>query len=209
MTAIELSTSTFVIKSIDLRHHLDEHGKPWFLAKDICDYLDITNVSDACGRLFDGNVRIATNDTDAGKRSMNFVNEPGLYQLIFQSRKPEAQTFQRWVFEKLLPTLRSQGYYCLPGRELTATVQTGKRNHGRQPFLGVLRSRGISAAKALATMNALTLDGVPLIRETSYGNQTYGGCRVSRALATRASELLNLPVEELFTETSRLGLENR
>ena len=28
-----------------------------------------------------------------------FVNEPNLYRVIFQSRKPEAKEFQDWVFE--------------------------------------------------------------------------------------------------------------
>ena len=33
-----------------------------------------------------------------GAQFMNFVNEPGLYRLIFASRKPEAKNFQRWVY---------------------------------------------------------------------------------------------------------------
>lgn len=210
MNAIELATSTFVIKSIDLRHHLDEHGDPWFIAKDVCDYLEIVNPSNAYARIPDEDRGVRTTDTPSGSQEMVMINEPGLYRLIFQSRKPEAEDFKRWVFRVLLPTLRRQGYYKMPGRELPGSRPAGgKGGHGRQPLLDVLKARGLAASKALTTMNELPLAGVPLIKLTSYGNQTYGGCRVSRALATRASELLNLPIEELFTESSRVGLENR
>lgn len=224
MTAIELVESTFVIKSATLRHHLDEHGEPWFLARDVCDYLEITDVSGAASRVWDANKRkdtvmITTGGPDArttGTRSESaelssqrretwLVNEPGLYQLIFTSRKPEAVAFQHWVFNELLPTLRRQGYYVMPGRQLRVGPGTGKAAHGRQPFLDVIRSRGLSAARALAGMNALDLP-VPQVRETTYGNQTYGSCCVSVALATRASTYLNLPVAELFTPSSRARL---
>lgn len=205
MNAIELAKSTFVIKSVTLRHHLDEKGQPWFLAKDICDYLEISNVSDACGRIFEDCKGIVKSDTPGGRQDVLTVNEPGLYQLIFQSRKPEAVNFQRWVFAELLPTLRRQGYYKLPGRELPVGDQTGKGKHGRQPLLDVIKARGITMAAFVTAINQLDLD-VPAISDGSFGNQVYGGCRVSRALAIRATTFLNLPAEELFTETSRSNL---
>lgn len=209
MTAIQLTESTFVIKSATLRHHLDEHGEPWFLAKDVCDYLELVNPSNAYARVPDEDRGVRTVDTPSGPQEMIIVNEPGLYRLIFQSRKPEAEAFKRWVFRELLPTLRRQGYYKMPGRELPSERRGGKGGHGRQPFLDVIRARGFSGARALKLMNELPLGDVPLIRETTYGNQTYGGCRVSRALALRASALLNLPVGELFTPSSLTGLDQR
>lgn len=39
------------------------------------------------------------------------INEPGLYRLIFQSRKPEAEKFKRWVFHDVLPQIRKTGSY--------------------------------------------------------------------------------------------------
>lgn len=198
-----LSESTYVVKSVTLRHQLDEHGDPWFVAKDVCDYLEIANVSDACTKLFDSNSRgIATTDTADGRtREMIFVNEPGLYQLIFQSRKPEAREFQRWVFEDLLPNLRKQGYYRMPGRTLPGI--TGKTTHGRQPFLDEIRKRGISQSKAFEQMNELVLGGVPLLELGGYRNACYGQQRPSASLARRASELLGMPVGALFTAPIR------
>ena len=39
------------------------------------------------------------------------VNEPGLYRLIFKSRKPEAEGFKRWVAQEVLPKIRKTGGY--------------------------------------------------------------------------------------------------
>lgn len=206
MTAIELIPSTFVIKSATLRHHLDEHGEPWFLAKDVCDYLEIANPSNAYGRIPAEDRGVSTVDTPSGPQEMVVINEPGLYRLIFQSRKPEAEAFKRWVFRDLLPTLRRQGYYQLPGREVTPPGKGGKGKHGRQPVLDVLRSRGISMARFVEAINQLDLGDLPTVSGGNFANQAYGGCRVSRALATRASALLNLPPEELFTVSSRENL---
>jgi phage antirepressor YoqD-like protein len=42
---------------------------------------------------------------------MSFVNEAGLYQLIFASRKKEARIFQNWIFNEVLPQIRKTGSY--------------------------------------------------------------------------------------------------
>ena len=50
-------------------------------------------------------------DTLGGKQSMTAVNESGLYDLIFQSRKPEAKVFRKWVNGEVLPSIRKTGRY--------------------------------------------------------------------------------------------------
>lgn len=45
---------------------------------------------------------------------MTLVNESGLYNLIFQSRKPEAKAFRKWVTSEVLPTIRKTGTYTQP-----------------------------------------------------------------------------------------------
>jgi prophage antirepressor-like protein len=82
---------------------------PWFIAKDVCDILEITRVSDAL-RDFPQNEKGAVSTrTLGGKQEMLTVNEPGLYRLIFQSRKPEAEKFKAWVFNEVLPAIRKTG----------------------------------------------------------------------------------------------------
>jgi len=135
------------------------------------------------------------------------VNEPGLYQLIFQSQKPEAVTFQRWVFNELLPSLRKHGYYRLPGRDMLSLNRGSATptRHGRQPFLDVIRQRGITIGNAFDSMNGLEMPGVGFIN-TTYHDQVYGKGYVREPLARRSSAWLNLPIEDLFTESSRSRL---
>ncbi|CAB3982657.1 Hypothetical predicted protein [Paramuricea clavata] len=45
-----------------------------------------------------------------------FLREPGLYQLIFNSKLPIAEAFQDWVFSVVLPSIRKTGSYKLPDR---------------------------------------------------------------------------------------------
>lgn len=47
----------------------------------------------------------------------NFLKEPGLYKLIFKSEKSEAEEFQDWVTDSVLPTLRQTGGYVIEDRE--------------------------------------------------------------------------------------------
>jgi anti-repressor protein len=86
-------------------------GEPWFVAKDVCDILEIENPRDAMARLEPDERGVVLTDTLGGPQSMNAVPESGLYSLILGSRKPEARQFKRWVTHEVLPTIRKTGAY--------------------------------------------------------------------------------------------------
>ena len=44
-------------------------------------------------------------------RGLTFLTEAGLYKLIFKSRKEEAEQFQDWICEEVLPSIRKSGSY--------------------------------------------------------------------------------------------------
>jgi prophage antirepressor-like protein len=88
-------------------------GEPWFVAKDVCDVLEIQNVSQKVADL-DEDERSMFNIGRQG--GVHVVNEPGLYSLILTSRKPEAKRFKRWITHEVLPALRKTGTYTLPDR---------------------------------------------------------------------------------------------
>ena len=91
---------------------IDKHGNPWWVAKDVCIVLGIGNVSDAIARLADDEFdTIEVTDSIGRKQKTYVVNESGLYALIFNSRKPEAKAFQKWVTSEVLPTIRKTGSY--------------------------------------------------------------------------------------------------
>lgn len=86
-------------------------GEPWFVAKDVCDCLDITNATDAIGRL-DEDERSRLKLGRQGEA--NIVNEYGVYNLVLGSRKPEARSFKRWITHDVIPSLRKNGVYATP-----------------------------------------------------------------------------------------------
>ena len=98
----------FDFKGAALRTLIDEAGEPWFVAKDVCDILEISNPSDALKRL-DDDERSRFNLGRQGET--NIVNEAGLYALVLGSRKPEAHEFKRWVTHEVLPSIRKHGAY--------------------------------------------------------------------------------------------------
>lgn len=107
------SIQRFDFKGAALRTLTDENGEPWFVAKDVCDILELNNITEALRPLDDDektnfrNSEVAQN----GGRAPIIISEPGLYKLIMRSRKPEAKEFQRWVTHEVLPQIRKTGGY--------------------------------------------------------------------------------------------------
>ncbi|MFE3461331.1 BRO family protein [Nocardiopsis aegyptia] len=94
-------------------------GDPWFVARDACALLDITNSRMAVARLDEDGVSTADVIDSMGRtQQASIVNEAGLYELIFLSRKPEAKAFRRWVTGEVLPAIRRTGRYEAAPREL-------------------------------------------------------------------------------------------
>lgn len=88
--------------------------EPWFVAKDVCMLLDLSNPRDILAKVLDDDEKgVDTIYTPGGKQQMSIINESGLYHLIFVSRKPEAKTIRRWVTGTVLPSIRRTGSYTV------------------------------------------------------------------------------------------------
>lgn len=88
------------------------NGQTWFVAKDVCKVLGISNHKDAVSRLDDDEMRgVGITDPIGRTQRMSAISESGLYHLVFQSRKPEARKFRRWVTGEVLPQIRMTGGY--------------------------------------------------------------------------------------------------
>jgi anti-repressor protein len=87
-------------------------GEPWFVIADVANVLGLTNPSVVANSLFDDDLSTAEVIDSMGRKQVARVtNEPGLYRLIFQSRKQEAKDFQRWVTHEVLPSIRRTGQF--------------------------------------------------------------------------------------------------
>jgi prophage antirepressor-like protein len=88
--------------------------KPAWLAADVCKVLGIVNPSQAIHDFEDDERGICHTYTNGLRRVMATVYEPGLYRLIFKSKKPDAKRFRKWVTSEVLPCLRKHGTYPPP-----------------------------------------------------------------------------------------------
>ena len=95
------------------------YGDPWFVAKDVCECLDLANSRDAVSRLDDDEKGVGKADTLGGSQDMTLISESGLYTLIMRSNKPEAKVFRKWVTSEVLPSIRKTGKYAIKEQSVT------------------------------------------------------------------------------------------
>ena len=112
-TQNKLATFTFEQHSIRTIIIKDE---PWFIAKDLCDAINISNYRDAIERLDEDEKGVALTDTLGGKQEMAVVSESGMYTLILRCRDAVKKgsvphRFRKWVTAEVLPAIRKTGSY--------------------------------------------------------------------------------------------------
>ena len=90
--------------------------EPYFALNDVCRILEINNPRMAKTRLNGDGVSSTDGVDSLGRRTdVTMINEPNLYKLVFQSRKPEAERFADWVTSEVLPAIRKHGAYMSDG----------------------------------------------------------------------------------------------
>lgn len=89
-------------------------GEPWFVIADACKILELSNPTMAADRLEPDDLSSAEVIDSMGRRQTpRITNEPGLYDLIFQSRKLQARAFKRWITHEVIPSIRRTGSYSM------------------------------------------------------------------------------------------------
>lgn len=114
----------FRFQEQDVRATRLEDGSTWFVAKDVCAVLGISDHHQAVGGLDEEERGRYIVPTPSSRQEMVIISEPGLYKLIFKSRKPEAKAFTRWVTSEVLPTLRKTGSYTMPEAKTSSPAPT-------------------------------------------------------------------------------------
>jgi prophage antirepressor-like protein len=119
-----INQSIFNFQSNSVRTYLDDNSEPWFCAKDVCDILGYANDTDAikkhcktpwvAKRYLGVETGLKADGHYATQQvAITFINESNLYRLIIKSRKPEAERFEAWIMEEVLPRIRKTGNYQL------------------------------------------------------------------------------------------------
>lgn len=111
---------------------IDKAGDPWFVAKDVCDVLGISNNRDGIARLDEDEKGVALTDTLGGAQELAVVSESGMYTLVLRCRdaiKPGTvpHSFRKWVTSEVLPAIRKTGQYS-KNRKTTVNERTPLRD---------------------------------------------------------------------------------
>lgn len=139
-------------------------GLPWFVAKDVCTAVGLSNPSQALADHVDeedrNTLRLA--EGNRGNPNQAIINESGMYALIMSSRLESAKRFKRWVTGEVLPTIRKTGLYGTPRnalQTLPSTVETQIAVHSL--LRGALVQAGVIPQMAGAAMlRACVVDGL-------------------------------------------------
>ena len=111
--------STFNFHNSPIRTSTDQKGEIWFCGTDVCNILGYQNSRNALqDHCKEAGVTKRYTPTTSGNQEITFINEPNLYRLIIKSRKPEAERFEAWVFEEVLPQIRKTGSYSQNTHEI-------------------------------------------------------------------------------------------
>ena len=92
---------------------VEKDGAPWWVAKDVCDVLGLTNPTESIKSL-DEDEKMGLRNSEVASllgleanltlypQGLNIISESGLYTLITRSNKPEARKFRKWVTSDVL-----------------------------------------------------------------------------------------------------------
>ena len=132
----QVQFSTFNFHNSPVRTITDPKGEIWFCGTDVCNILGYVNPRDAISKHCKvGGVAKRDTPTTSGNQEITFINEPNLYRLIIKSRKPEAERFEAWVFEEILPQIRKTGSYSQNVEEIRPLEPTYHREHTQTEML--------------------------------------------------------------------------
>lgn len=98
----------------------DEHGEPWFVAKDVAEVFGYARPNDAVAAHCKAYqmVKISTVNR-RGNPNVTIIPERDVYWLVMRSPLPEAEAFEEWVVGEVLPSIRKHGGYIQGQEELT------------------------------------------------------------------------------------------
>ena len=153
MSEIKKEMSLSVVRHPDFGEIRTEkiNGEPWFCANDVCQALGLksnprTIIKHHCfeedvNKIYVGVVTGNKQDGSPAIQNvkMNFINESGMYALIFNSEKEAAKKFKHWVTSEVLPELRKKGYYGVAPVSTDTAADLQRRVQEVQDFQNELR----------------------------------------------------------------------
>jgi prophage antirepressor-like protein len=167
----------FRFNTTQIRVVKDEKGEPWFVGKDVCDALGYADAHQAITKHCKYAKLLKTVDStvlDVPSRGLLIFPESDLYRLTIKSDKPEADKFEDWIVEEVLPSIRKTGTYTAPQAKSTKLHPLARE---AKAALSIAKTFGLTGNQALLSANTLIRKtyGVDLMAQIE---QTHLTCEV-------------------------------
>lgn len=162
-------------------------GQIWFPATALATALGFANPRQAIATHTDkDDVQKLDALTVGGKQKVNFVNESGMYALIFGSTKDEAKRFKRWVTSEVLPSIRKTGSYTVaPVYPAVNVINAPAPSHGElyKTFIATVNLQGVMTMREMGKNEFIsTYDDLPnLLRYRSWGVSDEKMAKIAKA----------------------------
>jgi prophage antirepressor-like protein len=167
--------------------------EPWFVAKDVVDILGLKNITETLKRVDVEDLTSVKLNSGGQMRDMKLINESGVYQIIFMSRKPEAKKFKRWVTSEVLPSIRKHGMYAkdelLDNPDLLLEVVTKLKDE---------RDKRLEAEKQRDEVKTIN-------NRLMFVNKTYTTTEIAKELGFKSAIQLNKKLAEMKIQYKQNG----
>ena len=182
--------------------------EPLFCLSDVCSVLGLRQ-GDVKQRLDDGVVSTQPIIDALGREQQaNFVNEDGLYDVILDSRKPQAKAFRKWVTSEVLPAIRKTGGYLatkqddtpeeIMARALTIAQATLAK---REERLKQLEAETEQQQVTIETQTEEIKKAAPKV--SYYDNHLQS---VNTQTSTQAAKQIGMDAEKLHKKLKEIGI---
>lgn len=169
-------------------------GKVLFCGKDVANALGYKDTAYAISTHCKGVEEIPT-PTTGGIQMMKFITEGDLYRLIAHSKKPDAERFESWVFDEVLPTIRKTGSYTVPNAEDKSKTAEAKLLNARTRMANMyLKLANIDTVSKqykniLVAKSAEVLSGQPLLPLPKSEQKTYSAGDIGKMFGVSAQKV--------------------
>jgi prophage antirepressor-like protein len=170
----------------------------YFIATDVCEVLEISNTSDAIGRLDEDEKLISTLPISGQNREVLLISESGLYSLVLTSRKPEAKIFKSWITRDVIPSIRKTGSYSVKPNVREALDLSESAIRAAKAF-GLVDEQAKFAANRLihgeTGINMLNKLGIELVIES--GKTTFTPTQIAERMGLKSAREVNIILQNL------------
>lgn len=218
-------TQIFNFEKNEVRTLIINH-EPYFVANDVAKTLGYKNPSKATNDHCKKAIKKRGNDSLGRRQEFKVIPESDVYRLIIKSNLPNAEKFENWVMEEVLPTIRKHGAYLTDQKALDITtnpnsladllLQAGEQLKQKDLVIQELKPKALFA-DAVSTSHTSILVGelAKIIKQNGYdigANRLFVWLRENGFLIKRKGTDYNMPTQksmklELFEikESSHIG----